>query len=81
MTLMCLTASSTIRKNQVSRSLGRVEITEDEIEELESAIDNALNHWFFRLHGLSLCSDSTYEDDMGVQIHSSGGLSVKRALC
>jgi len=76
MTLMCLTASSTIRNNQVSRSLARVEI-----EELESAIDNALNHWFFRLHGLSLRSDSTYEDDMGVQIHSSGGLSVKRALC
>ena len=47
------------------------EIAEDEIEELESAIDNALNQCFFCLYGLNLRSDSPYEDDLAVHRNTS----------
>lgn len=46
-------------------------IAEDEIEELESAIDNALNQCFFCLYGLNLRSDSTYEDDLMIHRNTS----------
>lgn len=47
------------------------EFSEDEREELESAIDNALNQCFFCLYGLNLRSDSTFEDDLAVHRNTS----------
>lgn len=47
------------------------ELAEDEREELESAIDNALNQCFFCLYGLNLRSDSGFEDDLAVHRNTS----------
>uniref|UniRef100_A0A803LBH5 Calcineurin-binding protein 1 n=1 Tax=Chenopodium quinoa TaxID=63459 RepID=A0A803LBH5_CHEQI len=47
------------------------ELSEDEKEELESAIDNALNQCFFCLYGLNLRSESGFEDDLAVHRNTS----------
>ncbi|KAL2940174.1 Calcineurin-binding protein 1 [Bienertia sinuspersici] len=47
------------------------ELVEDEREELESAIDNALNQCFFCLYGLNLRSESGFEDDLAVHRNTS----------
>ncbi|KAL9227273.1 hypothetical protein vseg_002982 [Gypsophila vaccaria] len=46
-------------------------LAEDEREELESEIDDALNQCFYCLYGLNLRSDSTYEDDLSVHKNTS----------
>ncbi|KAK9699813.1 hypothetical protein RND81_08G196900 [Saponaria officinalis] len=46
-------------------------LAEEEREELESGIDDALNQCFFCLYGLNLRSDSTYEDDLSVHKNTS----------
>ncbi|GAB4837158.1 hypothetical protein Ancab_002069 [Ancistrocladus abbreviatus] len=48
-----------------------IELTEDEREELELAIDNALDQCLFCLYGLNLRSDSSYEDDLAVHKNTS----------
>ncbi|GMH10793.1 hypothetical protein Nepgr_012634 [Nepenthes gracilis] len=47
------------------------EVAEDEREELEMAIDNALDQCLFCLYGLNLRSDSSYEDDVVVHKNTS----------
>lgn len=47
------------------------ELSEDEREELESAVDTALNQCFFCLYGLNLHSDSSFEDDLAVHRNTS----------
>lgn len=54
---------------QVSRA--ESELAEDEREELESAIDNALNQCFYCLYGLNLRSDTAFEDDLAVHRNTS----------
>ncbi|XP_074317370.1 calcineurin-binding protein 1 [Silene latifolia] len=49
----------------------RTALGEQEREELESGIDDALNQCFFCLYGLNLRSDSTYEDDLSVHQNTS----------
>ncbi|XVE70975.1 hypothetical protein DITRI_Ditri10aG0113000 [Diplodiscus trichospermus] len=47
------------------------ELTEDEKEELELMIDNALDQCFFCLYGLNLRSDSSYDDELAVHKNTS----------
>ncbi|KAL8161071.1 hypothetical protein V2J09_012560, partial [Rumex salicifolius] len=47
------------------------ELSEDQREELELAIDNALDQCFFCLYGLNLRSDSLYEDDLAMHRNTS----------
>lgn len=49
------------------------ELTEDEREELELKIDNALDQCFFCLYGLNLRSDSSYDDDLVTHKNTSRG--------
>ncbi|KAI7988472.1 Calcineurin-binding protein 1 [Camellia lanceoleosa] len=49
------------------------ELTEDEREELELGIDNALDRCCFCLYGLKLRSDSSYEDDLVRHKNTSRG--------
>ncbi|XP_057516436.1 calcineurin-binding protein 1 isoform X3 [Amaranthus tricolor] len=47
------------------------ELVEDEREELDSLIDNALNQCFYCLYGLNLRSESGFEDDLAVHRNTS----------
>ncbi|XP_031102480.1 calcineurin-binding protein 1 [Ipomoea triloba] len=47
------------------------ELTEDEREDLEIGIDNALDQCFYCLYGLNLRSDSSYEDDLAIHKNRS----------
>lgn len=49
------------------------ELAEDEREELELIIDNALDQCFYCLYGLNLRSDSSYEDDLVMHRNTSRG--------
>ncbi|XP_024034342.1 uncharacterized protein LOC18055037 isoform X1 [Citrus clementina] len=49
------------------------ELSEDEREELELIIDNALDQCFYCLYGLNLRSDSSYEDDLVTHRNTSRG--------
>ncbi|KAK3012592.1 hypothetical protein RJ639_009245, partial [Escallonia herrerae] len=57
------------------------ELTEDEKEELELAIDNALDQCFFCLYGLYLRSDSSYEDDLAMHKNTSRGDYQTKEQC
>lgn len=57
------------------------ELNEDEREELESGIDNALDQCFFCLYGLNLRSDSSYEDDVVLHKNSSRGDYQTKEQC
>ncbi|XP_054788737.1 calcineurin-binding protein 1 isoform X2 [Prosopis cineraria] len=57
------------------------ELTEDEREELESKIDNALDQCFFCLYGLNLRSDSSYEDDIVMHKNTSRGDYQTKEQC
>ncbi|KAM7493376.1 hypothetical protein LguiB_027985 [Lonicera macranthoides] len=57
------------------------ELTEDEREELELAIDNALDQCFFCLYGLYLRSDSSYEDDLAMHKNTSRGDYQTKEQC
>ncbi|KAK9273730.1 hypothetical protein L1049_018540 [Liquidambar formosana] len=56
-------------------------LTEDEREELEVGIDNALDQCFFCLYGLNLRSDSSYEDDLAMHKNTSRGDYQTREQC
>lgn len=56
-------------------------LTEDEKEELELMIDNALDQCFFCLYGLNLRSDSSYEDDIVAHKNSSRGDYQTKEQC
>ncbi|GKV09994.1 hypothetical protein SLEP1_g21423 [Rubroshorea leprosula] len=56
-------------------------LTEDEKEELEEMIDNALDQCFFCLYGLNLRSDSSYEDDLAVHKNTSRGDYQTKEQC
>lgn len=47
------------------------ELTEEEREDLEIGIDNALDQCFYCLYGLNLRSDSSYEDDLAIHKNRS----------
>ncbi|GFZ08499.1 tetratricopeptide repeat (TPR)-like superfamily protein [Actinidia rufa] len=57
------------------------ELTEDEREELELGIDNALDQCFFCLYGLNLRSDSSYEDDLVLHKNTSRGNYQTKEQC
>ncbi|XP_057954902.1 calcineurin-binding protein 1 isoform X2 [Malania oleifera] len=57
------------------------ELTEDEREELELGIDNALDQCFFCLYGLNLRSDSSYEDDLAIHKNTSRGDYQTKEQC
>ncbi|XP_041019240.1 calcineurin-binding protein 1 isoform X3 [Juglans microcarpa x Juglans regia] len=57
------------------------ELTEDEREELELKIDNALDQCFFCLYGLNLRSDSSYEDDLVTHKNTSRGDYQTKEQC
>ncbi|KAK4365083.1 hypothetical protein RND71_016441 [Anisodus tanguticus] len=57
------------------------ELSEDEKEELEVAIDNALDQCFYCLYGLNLRSDASYEDDLAVHKNTSRGDYQTKEQC
>ena len=57
------------------------ELIEDEKEELELMIDNALDQCFFCLYGLNLRSDSSYDDELAVHKNSSRGDYQTKEQC
>ncbi|KAJ7965908.1 Tetratricopeptide repeat (TPR)-like superfamily protein [Quillaja saponaria] len=57
------------------------ELNEDEKEQLESKIDNALDQCFFCLYGLNLRSDSSYEDDLVMHRNTSRGDYQTKEQC
>ncbi|XP_071917630.1 calcineurin-binding protein 1 isoform X2 [Coffea arabica] len=57
------------------------EMTEDEREELELGIDNALDRCFYCLYGLNLRSDSSYEDDLAIHKNTSRGDYQTKEQC
>ncbi|XWS70284.1 hypothetical protein CRYUN_Cryun03dG0034900 [Craigia yunnanensis] len=57
------------------------ELTEDEKEELELMIDNALDQCFFCLYGLNLRSDSSYDDELAVHKNASRGDYQTKEQC
>ncbi|KAI4376285.1 hypothetical protein MLD38_014066 [Melastoma candidum] len=57
------------------------ELTEDEREDIELKIDNALDQCFFCLYGLSLRSDSGGEDELATHKNSSNGEYQTKEHC
>ena len=57
------------------------ELNEDEREELELLIDNALDQCFFCLYGLNIRSDSTYDDDLATHKNTSRGDYQSKEQC
>ncbi|KAG6608101.1 Calcineurin-binding protein 1, partial [Cucurbita argyrosperma subsp. sororia] len=57
------------------------EQNEDEKEELELKIDNALDQCFFCLYGLNLRCDSSYDDDLSVHKNTSRGDYQTKEQC
>ena len=58
------------------------ELNEDEREELELLIDNALDQCFFCLHGLNIRSDSSnYDDDLATHKNTSRGDYQTKEQC
>lgn len=57
------------------------EQNEDEREELELKIDNALDQCFFCLYGLNLRSDSSYDDDLSLHKNTSRGDYQTKEQC
>ncbi|XP_050215322.1 calcineurin-binding protein 1 isoform X2 [Mercurialis annua] len=57
------------------------ELTEDEREELELIIDNALDQCFFCLYGLNLRPDSSFEDDLAMHRNTSRGDYQTKEQC
>ncbi|KAK4742823.1 hypothetical protein SAY87_000824 [Trapa incisa] len=70
-------------ENRVENKLAEYggEMTEDEREELESRIDNALDQCFFCLYGLNLRSDSAYEDELVNHRNTSNGDYQTKEQC
>lgn len=58
-----------------------MEQTEEEMEDLELAIDTALDQCFFCLYGLNLRSDSCYEDDLAQHRNTSRGDYQTKEQC
>ncbi|KAL3844213.1 hypothetical protein ACJIZ3_001616 [Penstemon smallii] len=59
----------------------RNELTEDEREELELSIDNALDQCFYCLYGLNLRSDSSCEEDLVVHKNTCQGDYQTKEQC
>ncbi|WOG89454.1 hypothetical protein DCAR_0208692 [Daucus carota subsp. sativus] len=57
------------------------ELTEDERDELELGIDNALDQCFLCLYGLHLRSDSSYEDDLVMHKNTNRGDYQTKEQC
>lgn len=57
------------------------EHNEDEKEELEIKIDNALDQCFFCLYGLNLRCDSSYDDDLSLHKNTSRGDYQTKEQC
>lgn len=57
------------------------DLTEDEREELESKIENALDQCFFCLYGLNLRADSAYEDELANHKNTSHGEYQTKEQC
>ncbi|CAK7353102.1 unnamed protein product [Dovyalis caffra] len=57
------------------------ELNEDEREELELLIDNALDQCFFCLYGLNIRSDSSYDDDLATHKNTSRGDYQTKEQC
>ncbi|CAI0441429.1 unnamed protein product [Linum tenue] len=59
----------------------RSKMSEEEMEELELMIDNALDQCFFCLYGLNLRSDSSYDDDLATHKNTSRGDYQTKEQC
>ncbi|XP_030530545.2 calcineurin-binding protein 1 isoform X2 [Rhodamnia argentea] len=57
------------------------ELSEEEREELELKIDQALDQCFFCLYGLNLRSDSSYEDELATHKNTSRGEYQTKEQC
>lgn len=57
------------------------ELSEEEREELELKIDQALDQCFFCLYGLNLRSDSNYEDELATHKNTSRGEYQTKEQC
>lgn len=57
------------------------QLTEEEREELESLIDNALDQCFFCLYGLNIRSDASYDDDLATHKNTSRGDYQTKEQC
>ncbi|XP_052208755.1 calcineurin-binding protein 1 isoform X2 [Diospyros lotus] len=68
------------KENSQLNELGS-ELSEEEREELELGIDNALDQCFFCLYGLNLRSDSSYEDDLALHKNTSRGNYQTKEQC
>ncbi|KAL5850527.1 hypothetical protein ACOSQ4_008540 [Xanthoceras sorbifolium] len=76
--------SDKINKSEKNGSQGTdcgSEFAEDEREELELMIENALDQCFFCLYGLNLRSDSSYEDELALHRNSSRGDYQTKEQC
>ncbi|KAJ4839309.1 hypothetical protein Tsubulata_018120 [Turnera subulata] len=57
------------------------ELSEDEREELECLIENAMDQCFFCLYGLNLRADSSYDDDLAQHKNTSRGDYQTKEQC
>lgn len=69
-------------KNKGEKPIEHInELSEDEREELELLIDNALDQCFFCLYGLNIRSDSSYDDDLATHKNTSRGDYQSKEQC
>ncbi|KAL0304879.1 UNVERIFIED_CONTAM: Calcineurin-binding protein 1 [Sesamum calycinum] len=75
----CLSSNGEMENNQIIEC--ESELTEDEREELEIIIDNALDQCFYCLYGLNLRSDSSCEEDLVKHKNTSQGDYQTKEQC
>ncbi|XP_011081728.1 uncharacterized protein LOC105164707 [Sesamum indicum] len=75
----CVSSNGEMENNQTIEC--ESELTEDEREELELIIDNALDQCFYCLYGLNLRSDSSCEEDLVKHKNTSQGDYQTKEQC
>ncbi|KAL0311913.1 UNVERIFIED_CONTAM: Calcineurin-binding protein 1 [Sesamum radiatum] len=75
----CVSSNGEMENNQIIEC--ETELTEDEREELELIIDNALDQCFYCLYGLNLRSDSSCEEDLVKHKNTSQGDYQTKEQC
>ncbi|KAL0394134.1 UNVERIFIED_CONTAM: Calcineurin-binding protein 1 [Sesamum latifolium] len=75
----CVSSNGEMENNQIIECEN--ELTEDEREELELIIDNALDQCFYCLYGLNLRPDSTCEEDLVKHKNTSQGDYQTKEQC
>ncbi|KAK4412567.1 Calcineurin-binding protein 1 [Sesamum alatum] len=75
----CVSSNGEMENNEILEC--ESELTEDEREELELIIDNALDQCFYCLYGLNLRSDSSCEEDLVKHKNTSQGDYQTKEQC